>query len=335
MVIPLAASTGSAYSCARMARRFITNLQLTLAAGYLLFFFSERLFWTVFKPGDRVFDLMITWFAYSVLGCVLLNIVKGFEARTPSRLVLAGAIYGWLAEGGLVGTLYGTEASAPFPRSIVQTALSWHMLISVVVGFHFLTSAIRQGSIQKTALISAGIGLFWAAWAPFQWRETPPIVLSVWAFTAHAFLTSALLALACTILSGDAMSRYKPGWFGLILSLLILAVFYSAQVKALGVRPLVVLPLLVGAVLALLWWAKPTIQPPPVDAPICNRWRCALAIFAMPLIATLGYAFQILIATRGVNPTFIFNGLALVGMAVFLAACAFLVRQRVQFSTHS
>jgi hypothetical protein len=316
-----------------MVRRFITNCQVTLAVGYLLFFFSERLFWTVFKPGDRIFDLVITWLAYSVLGCVLLNIVNRFEAGTPSRLVLAGAIYGWLAEGALVGTLYGTEPSAPFPRSIVQTALSWHMLISVLVGFHFLTSAIRQCSIAKTALISAGIGLFWAAWSPFQWREIPPIILPVWAFAAHAVLTGALLALACTILSGDAMNRYKPGWFGLILSLLILAVFYSAQVKALGIRPLVVLPLLVAGVLALLWWAKPTIPPQPIDAPICSRWRCALAVFAMPLIATLGYAFQILIVTRGINPGFIFNGLAFVGIALFVAACAFLVRSRLWLST--
>src|SRR5687767_11259071 len=157
-----------------MVRRFLSNLGVNLSAGFLLFFFSERLFWTVFKPGDTVFDLVITCLAYSVLACVLLNILKRFQVRNIWRVALAGAVYGWLAEGALVGTLYGTESSAPFPLSIVQTALSWHMLISVMVGWHFLREAVRQGALVKTALISAGVGVFWAAWAPFQWRETPP-----------------------------------------------------------------------------------------------------------------------------------------------------------------
>ena len=40
-----------------MVRRFLSNLGVNLAAGFLLFFFSERLFWTVFKPGD----LFLIW----------------------------------------------------------------------------------------------------------------------------------------------------------------------------------------------------------------------------------------------------------------------------------
>src|SRR5688572_23624316 len=239
-----------------MVRRFFLNLGVNLSAGFLLFFFSERLFWTVFKPGDRVMDLVITWLAYSVLACVFLNILKRSNAGELPRVALAGAVYGWLAEGALVGTLYGTESSAPFPLSIVQTGLSWHMLISVVVGWHFLMGAVREGFFVKTAVISAGVGLFWAAWAPFQWRETPPVVISIGAFAAHGAINGVLLAMVCGFLSGDAWNRYKPGWFGLGVSILFLAVFYSAQVKALGFRPLILLPLLVGGVLGLLWWTR-------------------------------------------------------------------------------
>jgi hypothetical protein len=121
-----------------MVRRFLINLQVNLAVGFVLFFFSERLFWTVFKPADQIRDLVITWLAYSVLGCLFLNILKRCGASDLPRVALAGAIYGWLTEGALVGTLYGTESSAPFPLSIVQTGLSWHMLISAVVGWHLL-----------------------------------------------------------------------------------------------------------------------------------------------------------------------------------------------------
>jgi len=78
-----------------MVRRLITNCQVTLATGYLLFFFSERLFWTVLKPDDRISDLVITWFAYSVLGCVLLNIVKRFKAHAVA--ICARRRYLWMA----------------------------------------------------------------------------------------------------------------------------------------------------------------------------------------------------------------------------------------------
>ena len=312
-----------------MVRSFFRNLQVNLSAGFLLFFFSERLFWTVFKPHDQIMDLIITWLAYSVLGCVFLNILKRCGASELPRVALAGAMYGWLAEGALVGTLYGTEASAPFPLSIVQTALSWHMLISGVVGWHFLREAVRRGSPVKTGLISAGIGLFWAAWAPFQWRETPPVIVPVWNFVAHAALTGALLAVAIGILSGDAWTRYKPGWFGLSLSVLILAVFYIEQIKALGLRPLILLPLLVGGVLVLLWWTKGKEKPPERQAARTERWKCAVAIMLMPFTASLGYAFQTFINTRGISPAWIFHGLAVVGGLFFLAACGFVIRKRM------
>jgi hypothetical protein len=312
-----------------MIRCFFVNLQVNLAAGFLMFFFSERLFWTVFKPGDQIVDLVITWLAYSVLGCVFLNILKRCGGSELPRVALAGAVYGWLAEGALVGTLYGTESSAPFPFSIVQTALSWHMLISVVVGWHFLTGAIRQGSLIKTALISAGVGLFWAAWAPFQWRETPPVIVPCWTFVAHAALTGTLLSIACGILSGSAWNRYKPGWFGLGLSALILAVFYTGQIKALGLRPLILLPLLIGGVVALLCWTKGKIEQPAIYARRSERWQCAATIMLIPFVASLGYAFQTFINTRGINPSWIFHGLALVGGGFFLAACGIVIRKRM------
>jgi hypothetical protein len=315
--------------CGDMVRRFITNLQVNLAAGFLLFFFSERLFWTIFKPGDQIFELVITWLAYSVLACVFLNIESRFGASDLSRIALAGAVYGWLAEGALVGTLYGTESSAPFPLSIVVTTLSWHMLLSVLVGWYFLTGAVRQGSVVKTATISVGVGLFWAVWAPFQWRETPPVMVPISNFVAHAALIGTCLAVACGILSGESWTRYNPGWFGLGVSVLVLVVFYSEQVKALGLRPLILLPLLIAFVLALLHWTKSKNDQPMEHVAIFKRWKCAAAIMIMPLTATIVYAFQISIETRGINPSLIFHGLAVVGGVAFVAACGRTIRNRL------
>lgn len=313
-----------------MVRRFFTNLLVNLAAGFLLFFFSERLFWTVFKPGDQILDLVITWLAYSVLGCLFLNILKRCGADEFPRVTLTGAVYGWLTEGALVGTLYGTEASAPFPLSIVQTALSWHMLISVMLGWHLLLRSVRHGSLIKTSLISGGVGIFWAMWAPFQWRETPPVIVPVWSFASHSVVTGALLAIAVGILSGDAWSRYKPGWFGFGLSVLILAVFYIEQIKALGLRPLILLPLLVGGVLTLLCWTKEKNERPEPHATRTQRWKCAATIMVMPFTASLVYAFQMFINTRGINPAWIFHGLALLGGLSFLAACGLVIQNRIR-----
>jgi hypothetical protein len=316
-----------------MVRRFLLNLGVNLAAGFLLFFFSERLFWTAFKPGDSVADLVITWLAYSVLACVLLNILKRWQVRELSRVALAGAVYGWLAEGALVGTLYGTESSAPFPRSIVQTALSWHMLISVVVGWHLLREAVRQGSYGRTALISVGVGFFWAAWAPFQWRETPPVLVSEGSFAVHAACNGLLLAIACGVLSGGAWDRYRPGWFGFGVSILFLGVFYSEQVKKLGIRPLILLPLLVGGVLALLYWTEgsgDSMDRPAFAVSTSRRWKCAAIIMVMPVIASLGYALQIFFKTKGVNPSWIFNGLALAGGVAFVASSAITLKRRLR-----
>ncbi|MHB9007903.1 MAG: hypothetical protein ACYDC1_13330, partial [Limisphaerales bacterium] len=59
----------------------LRNLATALATGFILFFFSERLFWTAFRPGDSVADLIVTWLAYSVLAGVFLNVVSRLRVR--------------------------------------------------------------------------------------------------------------------------------------------------------------------------------------------------------------------------------------------------------------
>ena len=124
---------------------FFRNAGLALGAGYILFFCSERLFWSVFKPGDSVSELAVTWLAYSTIAYWFLALIRWFEAESARAVLLAGACYGWMTEGMLVGTLYGTEDSAPFPLSVVCTGLSWHALISVGVGWYAVQKCCRGG----------------------------------------------------------------------------------------------------------------------------------------------------------------------------------------------
>ena len=155
------------------------------------------------------------------------------------------------------------------------------------------------------------------------------MIVPVWTFVAHATLVGACLAIACGILSGGGWNRYQPGWFGLGVSIVFLAVFYSQQVKALGARPMIVLPLLVGGVLGLLWWTKEKNVLQKNQATASKRWRSATAVMVMPATASLGYAFQRSIETKGINPGWIFYGLAFAGGAAFITACGLTLKRRV------
>ena len=41
--------------------RWSRKLAVVFAAGYILFFYSERVFWSFLRPGDRITDILITW----------------------------------------------------------------------------------------------------------------------------------------------------------------------------------------------------------------------------------------------------------------------------------
>jgi hypothetical protein len=227
---------------------FFRNVGLALGAGYILFFCSERLFWSVFKPGDSVSELAVTWLAYSTIAYWFLALIERFEAESARAVLLAGACYGWMTEGMLVGTLYGTEDSAPFPFSVVCTGLSWHALISVGVGWYAVQNCCRRGRSVSLLGWAVLLGVFWGIWATFLWSEKPPVRATVGAFAGHAFVMGLLFFASHTAVCRLDARRFHARPFGLVLTGGILLVFYAQQVKTLGVRPLVVLPVLLGAV---------------------------------------------------------------------------------------
>ena len=116
-------------------RRWTQRLAVVLATGYILFFYSERLFWSFPRPGDTFADLLLTWVVYSLLAWVFLLLVRQCRIAAFPALFLAGAVFGWLAEGVVVDTMYGNKDN-PFPASISFTGLAWHALISVGVGWY-------------------------------------------------------------------------------------------------------------------------------------------------------------------------------------------------------
>jgi phosphotransferase system HPr (HPr) family protein len=47
---------------------FARKLAVVFAAGYILFFYSERVFWSFLRPGDKVVEILITWMVLGMGG---------------------------------------------------------------------------------------------------------------------------------------------------------------------------------------------------------------------------------------------------------------------------
>jgi hypothetical protein len=68
-----------------MIQRQARKAAVILANGYILFFFSERVFWSFWRPGDNPSEFLITWIAYCLLGWIFLDLVRRFKvASFPS-----------------------------------------------------------------------------------------------------------------------------------------------------------------------------------------------------------------------------------------------------------
>ncbi len=218
------------------------NLLCSLATGYILFVFSERVFWTVWRPGDTLGDLVITWLAYTVAAYLFLAAASWSRANDLWSVFLAGALYGWIVEGGLIHTLYGTEASAPFPLSICITGLSWHALITVVLGWWATGRALTANRWQPLIGISLAIGVYWGLWAMFPRQETPAILTTGPAFLLNASLLTLGLVFSWWLSFRCGLPQFQPGIVGTGFCTAVVALFFSQHVRTLGVLPLVIFP---------------------------------------------------------------------------------------------
>jgi hypothetical protein len=271
-------------------RKALRSLACTLSTGYILFAFSERLFWTVSKEGDSLADLAITWLAYSAIAYLFLATAFWARAGDFWSMFLAGAVYGWLVEGGLIDTLYGTQPSAPFPVSISITGLSWHALISVMVGWWATGRALIASRPSGLIWISLAVGVFWGVWAMFPRRETPPIITPVPEFFLNAAILTLGLMAAWWLSFRASIRDFRPRWFGLAICTLLVALFYVQQVQTLGVLPLVVLPSLLSVALAMLYRHRQRIGRP-VQAFAGDFRPSRLMILGLiPIAATIVYA---------------------------------------------
>ena len=129
-----------------------------LVTGFILVFFSELLFWGT----NSLLGLVETWLFYSLAAFVTLAAIAHFRVNTIGPLFLVGALYGWLVEGVIVQTTYEN-----LPISLSDTALSWHALITILVGWYAMRRALLEPTPYRAMAWGAGIGIFWGLWMPF------------------------------------------------------------------------------------------------------------------------------------------------------------------------
>jgi hypothetical protein len=272
-----------------VVRLALRNLVCTLSTGFILFVFSERLFWTVWKEGDSLVELTITWLAYSAIAYLFLAAVFWSRANDFWSMFLAGAVYGWLVEGGLIDTLYGTQPSAPFPVSISITGLSWHALISVMVGWWGTGRTLTASRAAGLVWIALAVGAFWGVWAMFPRRETPPIITPVPEFFVNAAILTLGLMASWWVSFRAGVRDFRSGWLGVGLCTLLVGVFYVQHVQKLGVLPLVLLPALLGATAASLYYHRRRMGRPVHAFSGHLRASRLLILGVIPIAATTVY----------------------------------------------
>ena len=211
-----------------------------LATGYILMFYSELVFWAHVRPDDSWSNWVITWLAYSFLAFIFLTVVARFRIHTIWALFLAEAVFGLLAEGVLVKTTYES-----LPLSISFTALAWHALISVWVGWVAVNQVLSLG-LRQTALLSAAIGLFFGFWSISWWIEPAPegVTTSLTDFAAFAIIGSLILVLAYWIYRRTMPASFMPNRIALAVAALILLLFFIFVAVPAAPIAVVVLPAL-------------------------------------------------------------------------------------------
>jgi hypothetical protein len=262
-----------------------------LATGYILFFFSERVFWSFLRPGDKLSDLLLCWLVYCLLAWVFLLLVRECRVAAFSALFLAGAVFGWLAEGVVVDTMYGSSSN-PFPASISFTGLAWHALISAGIGWYWQGRLLATANPAKIALFSIAVGLCWGVWAGWWPSELGKENASLANLAGHSVACSILLCVSWAMLGIAGTSWFRPARFEMAALLGIAAlVFVCARIPATPRSALILPPLLLLCAIGLRRNRINERRPDLLEVIVGQaRIKSCLLLLLMPIAAIAAYA---------------------------------------------
>lgn len=301
------------------------QLMYVLAIGFVLYFFSERLFWTVFGADATLSEMIITWLAYSAVCYLFLSVCWWFRVSDFASVFLSGALFGWLLEGGIAPTLYGTEPSSPFPLSVIWTSVAWHATLSVWLGWNRLGRALREGRNREVVGLSLFFGVFWGMWGMFQWQETPPVQTTEDVFLFHAISMTGLFVCALCLANRLQQRRYfKPAPVGLLIAASGWGVFWLQIAITIGWMVPVVLGLLLLFVLTPLWRSRHSRSTQLALAAhgLRTPWLSyLLLLIILPAVATVTYVAGVKLGMTQFPVAYVVLGLSTgIGIVLFSSA---------------
>jgi hypothetical protein len=303
----------------------MNRLLQVLTTGWMLMFFSENVFWARYRSGeDSLANYAATWLAYSLIGYILLSLIRIFRVRNVWAIILVGAACGWLTEGVIVQTAYDH-----FPLQLSWTGLAWHALLSVLWVWYFLRSVLLKQNFSRVLLHAGLVGLFAGIWAISWWVEEPAAVVSPAAFAGYIFISSGLFIFNCWLFQSTSTHVFEPGkrvfpfvvgFFGLIFLFNLITTFHWVKLA---------LPLL----FALILWGlrrnrQMEILPDILEtlsgkAPLSNY----LALLAIPAAASAFYTLASILGWWIYTNQIVYLITVPVGFILFIASLMKLIRR--------
>lgn len=224
-----------------MVKETMKRVLLVLSTGYIFVYFSEHLFWARARPEDTLGEWFGAWIAYSLMAFAFLTMVTYFRIKNLWALFLAGAVFGWMAEGVVVQTTYQM-----LPLSISFTGLAWHALFTIWTGWYAVQSTLHASASFRTLRLAAVIGLYSGLWAITWWVEPDGGVSSLAEYATFSFVTTLLVILAYWLANWSASASFAPNRWGTILLCGAFIVYFLFITVPAAPLAIVVLPVLLG-----------------------------------------------------------------------------------------
>lgn len=261
------------------------SIIVSLSTGYIFFYFSELVFWSRPKPEDNLINWFQTWMAYSIMAFLFLTVIQKFKVRNLPSLFLAGAFFGWLAEGIIVQTTY-----EDLPLSISFTGLAWHSLITVVLGWYGLQVSLGR-SLRATTIYSVLMGIFIWFWGVTWIYEEPATMATPAVFGIYHILSGILLIISLFISNSLYLHPFNPSKWAIRIISGIFFILYTYILISGMITALILIPLMAAIFISLKRNSSHEHQ----DSLLAGLSMKIphihyLAILLVPLISTILYA---------------------------------------------
>lgn len=300
------------------------NILYILSTGYIFVFFSEHLFWAHVRADDSLKSWVSTWIAYSLMAFIFLRLVSYFRVKTIWALFLAGAVFGWLAEGVIVQTAYEM-----LPWSISFTGLAWHALITVWIGWYAVQKALLSSTVWSSIKLSSLIGVIYGIWAINWWVEPDGRVSSIAEFAIFTFTTATLVIFAYWLanLSSPTPMQWNR-WVTLVIVMLFGVYFFLVTVPASPIA-IAVLPILLGVAYWGLRQNRLNEDEGSLLETLTGRasLKNFLGLFGLPITSTLTYALAMSINLKAHTNWVFYLITTPLGLIVFAVSLYKLKRQ--------